>query len=143
MRTENKEELEATAAALEPRYTSAGEAQIGRMLDRYGVPFFYEQPVLVLDRGRHEIWHPDFTLPDYRGAVIDYAGRTNRPERVVDTGQRQRVYEANGIAALVVHPFDPHGPQWEERLYSRIEQLGERSRHMDGMYLRADHQQYQ
>lgn len=37
----------------EPPYRSRGEAQVGRLLDRYGIPFFYEQSTLVYDRGRY------------------------------------------------------------------------------------------
>jgi hypothetical protein len=51
-------ELEERLRALEPPYRSRGEAQVGRLLDRYGIPFFYEQPLVVLDRGRHRLWQP-------------------------------------------------------------------------------------
>ena len=50
--------LEERLAGLEPPYRSQGEAQVGRLLDRYGIPFFYEHPLLILDRGRHRVWHP-------------------------------------------------------------------------------------
>ena len=51
-------ELEERLAELEPPYRSRGEAQVGRLLDRYGIPFFYEHPLLVLDRGHYRVWHP-------------------------------------------------------------------------------------
>ena len=44
--------LEDYLAKLEPPYKSRGEAQVGRLLDRYGIPFFYEQPLIVYDRGK-------------------------------------------------------------------------------------------
>ena len=50
--------LEERLAGLEPPYRSRGEAQVGRLLDRYGIPFFYEHPLLVLDRGHYRVWHP-------------------------------------------------------------------------------------
>lgn len=50
--------LEDRLGSNEPPYKSRGEAQVGRLLDRYGLPFFYEQPTLIYDRGRHRIWHP-------------------------------------------------------------------------------------
>lgn len=43
---------------LEPPYRSRGEARLGDMLDRYGIPFFYEYPLLVVSRGQYRIWHP-------------------------------------------------------------------------------------
>jgi len=72
--------LEDRLGPLEPPYKSRGEAQVGRLLDRYGIPFFYEQPTLVLDRGRHRLWRPDFTLPDYNGLVVEYAGMPDVPD---------------------------------------------------------------
>ena len=59
---------------MEPRYPSKGEAQVGGLLDRHGIPFFYEQPTLVYDRGRYRVWHPDFTLPGY-DLIVEYAGQ--------------------------------------------------------------------
>ena len=51
-------ELEERLTRLEPPYRSRGEAQVGRLLDRYGIPFFHEYPTMVYDRGRHRVWHP-------------------------------------------------------------------------------------
>ena len=65
--------LEALLASLEPPYRSRGEAQVGRLLDRHGIPFFYRQPTFVLDGHEHRTVHPTFTLPDYADVVIDYA----------------------------------------------------------------------
>ncbi len=59
--------LEDRLDPLEPPYRSRGEIQVGCLLDRYNIPFFYEQPTLIYDRGRHRIWRPDFTLPTYSG----------------------------------------------------------------------------
>ena len=39
MNEEPDPELEALLASLEPPYRSRGEAQVGRQLDRYGIPF--------------------------------------------------------------------------------------------------------
>ena len=71
--------MEEGIGPLEPPYKSRGEAQMGRLLDRYELPFFYEQPTLIYDRGRHHIWHPDFTPPQYNGLVVEYAA-LRRPE---------------------------------------------------------------
>jgi hypothetical protein len=50
--------LEDRLAPWEPPYKSRGEAQVGRLLDRYGIPFFYESPWTVHDDGRQRTWHP-------------------------------------------------------------------------------------
>ena len=39
---------------LEPKYQSHEEARIGRLLDRYGIPFFCQQPVIVQDQGQNQ-----------------------------------------------------------------------------------------
>jgi len=115
-------ELEARASELEPKYRSAGEAQIGRLLDRYGLPFFYQQPTLIYDRGRYEIWHPDFTLPSANGMVIEYAGMAHTRDAAGDMRRQQEVYRENGIRALIADSSDLIGERWAERLYARIEE---------------------
>jgi len=120
-------ELEALLATLEPPYKSRGEAQVGRLLDRYGVPFFYEQPTLIYDRDRHHTWHPDFTLPTYNSLIVEYAGMMDVPDYAAGIRHKQRAYDANEIPALFVYPQDLTGPAWPERLYERIEDAGQRA----------------
>ena len=76
----NAARLEDRLGPNEPPYRSRGEAQVGRMLDRYGIPFFYENPLILHDRGRYRIWHPDFMLPSYGNLVVEYAGMPDRPD---------------------------------------------------------------
>jgi hypothetical protein len=121
-------ELDALLASLEPPYKSHGEAQVGRLLDRYGLPFFYEQPTLIYDRGRHRIWHPDFTLPDYNGMIVEYAGMPDVPDYAAGIQHKVGAYKANGVPALFVYPADMTGPAWPEKLYERTSPLADRSR---------------
>ena len=114
--------LEEQLAKLEPPYKSRGEAQIGRLLDRYGIPFFYEQPLIVYDRGLHKIWHPDFTLPTYDGLVIEYAGMPDVPEYLAGIRHKQEVYKDNEIPAMFVYPDNLRGPNWPDLLYERLQQ---------------------
>ena len=118
--------LEDLLGALEPKYKSRGEAQAGRLLDRYGLPFFYEQPTLIHDRGQHRIWHPDFTLPDHYGMVIEYAGMPDVPDYAAGIAHKQDVYRRNGIAALFVYPSHLSGPRWPQRLIDRVYHTGKR-----------------
>ena len=115
-------DLEYELSELDPPYRSRQEAQLGRMLDRYGIPFFYEQPLLVYDNGRHEIVKPAFTLPTYAGLVVEYA------DKAEDIRQRQRVYQNNGIAAVIVRPEDLEGFKGPDNLLDRIEQAAEQYR---------------
>jgi hypothetical protein len=116
--------LEDHLAPDEPPYRSRGEAQVGRLLDRHAIPFFYELPTLIYDRGRHRIWHPDFSLPTYNSLIIEYVGMPDRPDYADGVRHKRHVYAANEIPTLFVYPKDLRGPRWPERLVERIEQAG-------------------
>lgn len=88
------------------------------MLDRYGVPFFYRQPVLICANGRRSIQRPDFTLPTYNNAVLEYDPENDTNPAVAG---RSDIYRQNGIAALVLRPSDLATPHWQERLHDRLE----------------------
>jgi hypothetical protein len=120
-------DLEARLAALEPPYQSKGEAQVGRLLDRYGLPFFYEQPILVLDDGGHRLLHPDFTLPTYNSLILEFAGMPDKADYMRKLHYKQRVYHDNAIPAIFIYPQDLTGPSWPEGLYERISQEGYRA----------------
>ena len=113
-------DLEDMLARLEPPYKSRGEAQVGRFLDRYGIPFSYEHPLLIWDRGKYRTWHPDFTLPTYDGLVLEYAGMPEIDDYMTGIRHKQRAYEINGIPVLFVYPNDLGGPNWPGRLHDRI-----------------------
>lgn len=100
---------------------------MGRLLDRYGIPFYYEQPRLVYDRGQYHVWRPDFTLPQYNDFVLEYAGMPDRLDYMMGVRFKEQVYTANGIPALFVYPKDLSGPNWPEELYARTAHLGERA----------------
>ena len=113
--------LEDRLGPLEPPYRSRGEAQIGRVLDRYGVPFFYEQPLVVYDRGRYRTWHPDFTLPRHGGLIVEYAGMMDIPDYAQGIEHKKGAYATNDVAAIFVYPEDLARRAWPDRLLERIE----------------------
>jgi hypothetical protein len=90
-------------------------------LDRYGIPFFYEHPLVVYDRGRYRVWHPDFTLPEHGRLIVEYAGMPDVPDYLAGIRHKQEAYAANGIAAIFVYPQDLRGTNWPERLIDPIE----------------------
>jgi hypothetical protein len=112
--------LEDRLAPWEPPYKSRGEAQVGRLLDRYGIPFFYESPLNVHDGERERTWHPDFTLFSYRGLVLEYAGMPDRPDYMAGIRKKERVYAQNRIPAVFVYPQDLRGPRWPAQVIERI-----------------------
>ena len=113
-------DLEYYLGKLQPQYESEGQTRIGRMLDEYGIPFFYKQATMVCDNGRRTIWRPDFTLPTYNNAVIQYCPNGNSPS---SAGSKRDLARGNNIAALFLNGSDLVGPDWQKRLYDRLEEL--------------------
>ena len=113
-------DLEYYLGKLQPQYESEGQAKIGRMLDEYSIPFFYKQATMVFDNGHRTIWRPDFTLPTYNNAVIQYCPNGNNPSSV---GSKSDLARGNNIAALFLNGSDLVGPDWQKRLYERLEEL--------------------
>lgn len=121
----------------EPSYESPAHAEIGRMLDRYGIPFFYRQRTLVLDGYEHRTVHPAFTLPDYAGMVIDYAGPldqrqtgllpVDQPGTRIATRPGQDIYHRNGVPVVYIQPADMEVPSWDRLLHERILEAYEQS----------------
>ena len=105
---------------LEPPYRSRGEAKVGRLLDQYGISFFYEQPLMVFDRGKHRIWRPDFTLPSYGGLIVEYAGMPDVPDYAAGIRHKHEAYCRNQIRAAFFYPHDLRGPDWPQRALERI-----------------------
>lgn len=119
MRYQN-EELVDRLTDLDPRYESMEDLRIGRMLDQYGIPFFYKQPTVVYQNGRNETHRPAFTLPSYGGLVIDYAPGTEQPQPR-ETLSKDQVYRYNQIPAVVLGPPDLDKPKWNQLLYERLQ----------------------
>ena len=116
----NASRLEDRLGPLEPPYRSRGEAQVGRLLDRYGIPFIYERPTPVYDRRRWRTWRPDFTLPSYAGLIVEYAGMPDKPDYMAGIRHKQSAYAANALAALFIYPNDLKGPNWPEKAIKQI-----------------------
>lgn len=108
--------LENELTELDPPYESLNELQIGRLLDQYGIPFFYKQPLIIYNQGHNEIWKPSFTLPQYGCAVIDYV--VDPRKSVLE--QKINVYKYNQIPATVLGPPDLDKPNWQESLYKKL-----------------------
>ncbi|MBN2269952.1 MAG: hypothetical protein JXN61_05015 [Sedimentisphaerales bacterium] len=112
------EELEDMLTELDPPYETRDELRIGRMLDQYGIPFFYRQPTIIYNEGKNDIWKPSFTMYSYGGAVIDYIAEADKEQ----IPQRQKLYRYNQIPAIFLGPKDLHEPNWDEQLYEKLQQ---------------------
>ena len=114
------ERLEDRLDPLEPPYKSRGEAQVGRLLDRYGIPFFYEKPLMIHDRDKSRLWHPDFTLPNYGDLIVEYAGMPEIPEYAEGLRHKMEAYSRNSVPAVFIYPDDLKGPRWPEKVLYKV-----------------------
>lgn len=122
MKNEN-EELQDMLTELDPPYESAEELKIGRLLDQYGIPFFYKQPMIVYDQGKNRISKPSFTLLSYGGAVVDYVSASEEHQAL----RKEQLYRYNQIPAVVLGPPDLDKPNWDKDLYERLQQISRQS----------------
>ena len=111
-----KRDLEYYMGRLEPDYESKNHSQIAHMLDQYGIPFYYKQPLLLWENQRRTVVRPDFTLPTYNNAVIEYASNPKKADGV------KKLYDENNIASIVLSDRDFAKPAWDESLYGRLEE---------------------
>ena len=124
MKNENQDqELEDLLTELDPPYESKDELKIGRLLDQYGIPFFYKQATIIYDQGKNQIWYPTFSIPAYNGAVIDYIAIPETEDYQGQTQQRREIYEQNQIPAVLITAQDLKKPAWQEQLYKKLEQI--------------------
>jgi len=113
------EELEAMLTELDPPYESIEELKIGRLLDQYGIPFFYKQATIVYDQGKNRIAKPSFTLTNYGGAVIDYIASGDKQQVL----RSEQLYRYNQIPAVVLGPPDLDKPNWDAKLYEKLKRM--------------------
>lgn len=120
------EELDSMLSELDPPYESKEELKIGRLLDQYGIPFFYKQATIVYNQGRNRISKPSFTLLSYGGTVIDYINATEEQQLL----QKEQLYRYNQIPAVVIGPRDLDKPNWDKDLYDKLKQVSRQPAYM-------------
>jgi hypothetical protein len=92
------------------------------MFRRHGIPFLYEHPLLVYDRGSYRIWHPDFRLPTYGGLIVEYAGMPDVPDYMAGIRHKERVFQQNKLPAVFIYPRDLRNDSWQQQVMARIEE---------------------
>ena len=115
-------ELEDLLTGLDPPYETKDELKVGRMLDQYGIPFFYQQATIIYHEGKNEVWKPSFTLYSYGGAVIDYIAGSGQDQQEQQLS-RDTIYRYNQIPAVVLGPRELEKPNWDEDLYQKLQQI--------------------
>ncbi|OQA03844.1 MAG: hypothetical protein BWY69_00215 [Planctomycetes bacterium ADurb.Bin401] len=98
-------------------YKSKEDKSIAQMLNSYNIPFFYKQPTLVIENGKRMIEYSDFFLPTYNGLAIDFIIESNS----AIYRRKKNVYQDNQIPAVLITHRDMSTPNWEKRLYNRLQ----------------------
>lgn len=111
-----------TESGSNQRFKSCGERAIAGLLAARGLGYFYEHPLAVIAEGKTRIWYPDFQLPDY-GLLIEYFGRPDDPAYAAGMAKKRRVYQDNGLPALLLTPAALERADWQQHLLDRIEGL--------------------
>ena len=101
------ERLEDRLDPLEPVQVT-GEAQVGRLLDRYGIPFFYEKPLIVHDRASYRLWHHGLHRTETPGDIdpgVPACRRSPIRRNPAQAGGLRR----NSVPAVFIYPDDLKG----------------------------------
>lgn len=101
-----------------PAYKSRIERMIGEFLDSQHIPFMYEKPTAVMDRGQCKLWYPDYSLQC--GPIIEYFGIVGDPSYQDRTRHKLSVYKANQYDVIPLYPVDIVSG-WPENLLRQIE----------------------
>lgn len=86
------------------RFKSEGERRLAELLDSYDIRYRYEQGVLVEDKKKPKIWHPDFYLPEF-GVYIEYFGLAGNQEYDLGIKRKKRIYSEMGLDVIPVYPW--------------------------------------
>ena len=100
------------------QFRSEGERRIAATLDKYGIPFIYEQKVTLNDNGRIRTFRPDFYLPEFN-LYIEYYGRVGNQDYDTRTAKKQTAYAANNINVVSIYPWDLI-QDWPNYLFERL-----------------------
>jgi len=100
-------------------FRSEGERQIALWLERLSIPYRYEHPMAIFDRGKVRLWYPDFLLPEY-GIVLEYAGMEKNGSYERALLHKRAVYAGLGLSVIYIHPGAFRG-FWPRRLASEVE----------------------
>jgi hypothetical protein len=111
--------LEDKLVSPEYPYESKEEASIAKMLNAYGIPFFYKQPTLVIENGKRCIEYADFFLPTYNGLAIDYIIESNS----AIYRRKKNVYQDNQIPAVLMSRKNMQGSDWQKKLFNRLQNI--------------------
>ena len=102
-------------------YQSQGERQIASFLDCHKIPFLYEHPLAIVDRGKTRLWYPDFQLPTL-GVFIEYGGRLSDAEYAQGWRRKKQVYLENRLSPVMLTASDLKG-NWPMDLARMIESV--------------------
>ena len=101
----------------ENRYLHSQEKDIADMLEEHGLEFAYRQPTYMYNlQNRPSITSPSFTVRYFGSLIIDYSPLYNN----FDKDYKQKMYEQNGLDAIVINRACCENENWLDDLYNDI-----------------------
>ncbi len=102
--------------SIEPDYKSGGERAIAKFLSEQGIPFWYEQE-LILPNGRYnERFLPDFTLKR-KPKHIEYWGMADHDRGYVKRMKyKMAIYHRNNIDFLSLYERDIKWDRYQKKI---------------------------
>lgn len=105
-------------------FKSLAERKIADFLDRSGIRYTYEPGILVMDRNKPKIWHPDFYLPEF-GVYLEYYGLAGNREYDKGITKKTRVYSEMGLEVIALYPENLNN-NWQGYLVKRLQEISEK-----------------
>ena len=100
-------------------YRSEGERRIAAVLNQYGIPFLYENPLKLSEGKRTVLLRPDFYLPE-SSIYIEYFGRVGNADYDARIQRKESLYRANNIPYIGLYPWNLC-QKWPEAFLSTLE----------------------
>lgn len=92
-------------------------------MDHYKIPFQYERELLIKDRSKSRIWHPDFYLHKYGNIVIEYFGVENDTFYDKSCIYKKKVYSENHIDLIKIFPKDIRARNLKSKILDGINSI--------------------
>ena len=107
------------------RVRSKSESDIADILDDFGIPYFYEPPLQLEDRGRLVVIRPDFKVLNTRTMQVYYhehLGMMGDPAYAKNALRRLDLYQENGffIGEQLLITYEAGGVQFNEKQFENL-----------------------
>ena len=98
------------------KYVHNQEKDIAELLAEHDLKFVYRQPTYLINEARPAIASPSFTINAFKDLIVDYSPLNTS----FDKEYKQKMYELNGLEAIVINRAYFEKERWRQKLYNSI-----------------------